>query len=868
MAQFTTAERVNAAFKQVFRILGSSNTDDAMGKRWYEELYTSIGTILPRHYWADAAEITFCSTLLQARALAAAKPAVVEDRSQPGTIITLTLDMTSNGRLWIARETPGDENSAILGDWLQPNDFPDAAGQPSNGFSCVLYDGTGAVITATEGAWVPSYPLGAIVLANGQGVGQGELAAYVAPLKVGVFRYVGLKGSGAVAAPASESFVRDEDPLIVVDGQTDFDLDWSSAADSLEVSLNGVLRTAGVDYTLVGRHVTWLDPFNADQGVNVTLKTTDWLNFWYVNGAARRGLTQHFPLPILAPGQTLFTLPTAPLQNQHLQLYLNGQRCRQGAGAWYTVTGTTILWLNPVVFFAPLGLTLNLTDQLTAAYIEIADLGESTVKRPLIPVLIDGQTIFNVPIPDDLMSAKLYINGQFQTLGTDWIWFAPTQIQWLDPINPSTGLPITLVTTDEVQFIADNVGARCCGAQRFTELEDAPDDYTSHAGQVPVVNVAEDALEFRNFPAGISTFPELTDVPASYLGQGGLLVKVKGDESGLEFGPPAPFPFIYKTRALIDSTPGGGYGDYPSISAALAAGVEKMELRPGLIYEDHVVIDRSDVDILGYTNSEVRPAPGLTTEAFLIDGSALRENLRFSGFKVAMNVALPPNVCAFRANSGNLKNIKFQKLILAGAHFLPGPVGESCGIYFADLPNPIEDMEVDGVTFLDWDYSGISLFGDGVDMIQAVRIHDCFMKDYMSFGVDIYKGCNYITVSNNNFQTVYATTPFLIPGNDTKGVLIHGDARHINLTNNVFLGPHISNGYAVMVSNHDGNRPRHIVINGNTMRAFWVAIYAAADVVNVIGNMNDDVFAGGENAHGWIDGGCVQLVIFGNQVNV
>jgi hypothetical protein len=864
MAQFTSVERINAAFKQVFRILGSSNTDDAMGKRWYEELYSSIGTILPRHVWSEASEISFCSSLLQARALAAAKPAVVEDRSQPATTITLTLDMTSNGRLWVARDTPGDENSAILGDWIQPNDFPDAAGQPSNGFSCVLMDGTNTVITATEGAWVPFYPLGAIILANGQAVGQGDLAAYVAPLKVAVFRYVGLKGTGTTAPPSAASFVRDEDPVIVVDGQTDFDLDWSAAADSLEVSLNGILRTAGVDYTLVGRHVTWLNPWNADQGVNVTLKTTDWLNFWYVNGAIRRGLTQYEPLIVMAPGQTLFTLPTAPLQNQHVQLYLNGQRCQQGPGKWYTLTGTTILWLNPVTFFAPGGLTLQLTDVLTAAYIETADQGESAVKRPLIPVTADGQTLFTVPAPDDPISAKLYLNGQYQTVGVDWDWATPTQIVWMDPVNPFTLLPITLVTTDELQFIADNVGARCCGAQKFTELEDVPHIYTSHAGQVPVVNVAEDALEFANFPAGISAFTELVDVPASYVGQANLFVKVKGDETGLEFVSPA---FVYKTRALIDSTPGGGYGDYPSISAALAAGVEKMELRPNMIFEDHVVIDRSDVDILGYSNSEVRPVPGIDTEVFLLDGAALRENLRFSGFKVAVNTGMPNNICAFRANSGNLKNIKFMNLILQGAHFMPFTVGVSCGIAFANLPDPVEDVEIAGVSFIDWDYSCFTMWGAGYDGIHDVRVHSCYLRDYLSFGMDWYNGCHGIMVNNNNFRTIFNTTPITIVNGETKGLFINGNANHITFQNNTFLGPNVTFGYAVLISKHAGT-PSHLVIANNTIRAFNVAIAAGADVINVIGNLNDQSWAGGENNDGWMDLGCNNLVIMGNQQNV
>lgn len=194
MAQFTSAERINAAFKQVFKVLGSSNTDDALGKRWYEELYSSKANVLQRHIWTDSATITYCPLLADAQALALANPTILEDYSV--TPLVLTMDTTSNGRLWIARATPGDETSDIIGDWIQPNDFPNPAGQPSNGFAIQLFDGADNPITATEGAWVPYYPLGAIILGNGQTVGSGELAAYIPPLKASVFRYIGTFGGG------------------------------------------------------------------------------------------------------------------------------------------------------------------------------------------------------------------------------------------------------------------------------------------------------------------------------------------------------------------------------------------------------------------------------------------------------------------------------------------------------------------------------------------------------------------------------------------------------------------------------------------------------------------------------------------------
>jgi len=630
------------------------------------------------------------------------------------------------------------------------------------------------------------------------------------------------------------------------------------------VSLNGKLCTAGVDYTLVGRHVTWLDPFNAALGVNITLKTTDWLNFWYVNGAARRGVTQHFPLPILAPGQTVFSLPTAPLQTQHLQLYLNGQRCRQGLGAWYTIAGTTVTWLNPVVFFAPLGLTLNPTDQLTAAYIESAELGESTVKRPLIPVLIDGQTIFNVPAPDDPTSAKLYINGQFQTLGTDWDWLTPTQIQWMDPINPFTLLPITLVTTDEVQFIADNVGARCCGAQRFTELEDAPDDYTSHAGDVPTVNVTEDALEFVTPIIGARYFTDLHDTPADYLGHGRQIVAVNPGEVALEFVPSINF----KVRAIID--PSGG-GDYLAIGDALLSGVEKMELKPGRTFSEAIVISRSDVDILGYPNSIVLPPPG-QTEAFRLDGAGgTLERLRFSGFKVQMNATHPESFCGFRSITGNLRDVKFKEMLLVGYHYYPGlPMDASCGIAFANTPALIEDVEVASTLFQDWEYSCFTMWGNGG--IQDVRVHSCRLLDYMTFGMDWYNGVSEVMINNNNFRTRYTNeTPIVIPPAvpGTKSLFINGNNRHITFQNNTFYGGGKAAGIAILLSSHAG-KPENVNIECNTIRNFWIAIGMngtgpGLGRIRIVGNANDE---SSDNADGLTFAGMGTYIIGLNTVDV
>lgn len=194
MADFSLDEKLNAAFKLVFDRLGTSNTSDATGKRVFEEKYSSKSTILPRLAMADAGGIPYCALLADARAAAMNLPTVIEDFSIVPTI--LTLDMTSNGRLWLAREVPGEEDSALLAPFLDPADYPNVAGEPSNGFALRLVDANGVEISPTVGAWSVRYSLGAIILADGQTVGEGELAGCVSPLEAYWFRYIGRTGFG------------------------------------------------------------------------------------------------------------------------------------------------------------------------------------------------------------------------------------------------------------------------------------------------------------------------------------------------------------------------------------------------------------------------------------------------------------------------------------------------------------------------------------------------------------------------------------------------------------------------------------------------------------------------------------------------
>ncbi|GAA5482049.1 hypothetical protein [Haloferula sargassicola] len=115
------------------------------------------------------------------------------------------------------------------------------------------------------------------------------------------------------------------------------------------------------------------------------------------------------------------------------------------------------------------------------------------------------------------------------------------------PTLAGAGGKLLAVTEEEdgVEFVDPAVS----GASAFTELSDAPSDYTGQSGKIPAVNEAEDGLEFIDPPigggGGAEDFTALGDAPSSYSGHGGKFVAVNAAEDGLEF---------------VDEPSGGGGG--------------------------------------------------------------------------------------------------------------------------------------------------------------------------------------------------------------------------------------------------------------------------------------------------------------------
>lgn len=247
MADFTSTEKTNAAWKHLFGILGTSN--GSPGKFWYEEKVAASHIITPNDIWASG--VSVANNLTQAKANAGP---VVQDRSDSANItlvsngsnwdivasfepvvgmqvtnthpsptwiksitavvdngggnytitlnnnsgvsagsavlqrrIFLTVDPTSNGLAWFARSVYGDNFSAAIQNFIQPQLF-------GNGYSVRLFRANGVEILTTEGAWIFNWQKGVMLFAVGQ---TPTNLGYPTPVYIEGFRYTGSLGAGS-----------------------------------------------------------------------------------------------------------------------------------------------------------------------------------------------------------------------------------------------------------------------------------------------------------------------------------------------------------------------------------------------------------------------------------------------------------------------------------------------------------------------------------------------------------------------------------------------------------------------------------------------------------------------------------------------
>ena len=260
MADFTEEEKINIVMKLVFGIQGLSNTSDSLGLAWYEEKYPYEFFIQNNDIFVESVPVA--NTVAEADNNASTV-SFIEKRSIKLSPVGLT-----NGRAWAAFQTYGDSSSGLYSDWLQPQIF-------GKGYAMRLFqdDGTGTApgteITTTEGAWIPAYKLGFIVLAAGQTASD---KGWTTPLWATVYRYIGPKGiNGATAgvtlddaynASSSESkVINADDGAVEINASNNYaslQLTPISYTPSADLAAGQICINNGILYAYDGTRSKWL----------------------------------------------------------------------------------------------------------------------------------------------------------------------------------------------------------------------------------------------------------------------------------------------------------------------------------------------------------------------------------------------------------------------------------------------------------------------------------------------------------------------------------------------------------------------------------------------------------------------------------
>ena len=204
MADLTQNEKLNLAYKIAFLIQGTSNTDDSLGREWFEESYPWAPLLVSKDVFIDNVPY---AAVGQGDTIQAANPAIISKID-----ISLTKKNGYNGRLWAAHSVYNDENSTIYENFLIPVKF-------GPGFTARLYqdDGGGGIgdeITTTEGAWIFAYKAGLLIL------GAGHTATdegWTEPLHLVGYRYIGQTVANIAGSAISLDDAYDNGRIITVD---------------------------------------------------------------------------------------------------------------------------------------------------------------------------------------------------------------------------------------------------------------------------------------------------------------------------------------------------------------------------------------------------------------------------------------------------------------------------------------------------------------------------------------------------------------------------------------------------------------------------------------------------------------------------
>jgi hypothetical protein len=132
-------------------------------------------------------------------------------------------------------------------------------------------------------------------------------------------------------------------------------------------------------------------------------------------------------------GQTLFTLSETPQDSAAVEMFVNG--IKQDYGTDYTASGATVTYT---------GVSLISSDIVEFWYITSASSTVGQIQEN-IAISINGQTSITLgSTPVDPIAVKMYVNGNKQDYGTDYI-VSGTTVTWISS-------DFSLQTTDIVEF--------------------------------------------------------------------------------------------------------------------------------------------------------------------------------------------------------------------------------------------------------------------------------------------------------------------------------------------------------------------------------------------------------------------------------
>jgi hypothetical protein len=139
---------------------------------------------------------------------------------------------------------------------------------------------------------------------------------------------------------------------------------WDSEREETDAPMNGAFCLISETTPNLKIAIPAVDVFYPDvlAGSTVSAMLSDLINI--MDKLSNSGSTERiasFELQVLTNGQTIFNLPSLPINKVHTLLHVNGLKYSYGAGADFTINGTVLTWTDN-------SLLLDTTDTVTISY--------------------------------------------------------------------------------------------------------------------------------------------------------------------------------------------------------------------------------------------------------------------------------------------------------------------------------------------------------------------------------------------------------------------------------------------------------------------------------------------------------------------